>query len=184
MPRIPLVDRESAAPHVRELLDALPVPLGIFSLMAQAETCLRPLLGLGSAILSKQELDPRVRELVILQAAQLTPGRYEWVQHVPIAEAVGASQADIAAVEREDWRAACFDARTSVALRFTADTLQHAAVSDELFAEVRAHFSPREIVELVLTLGYYSMLARLTEVVELEIDEPAGMRVVDSIDSN
>lgn len=181
MPRIPLVDREAAAPHVRELLDALPVPLGIFGLMAQAETCVRPLVGLGTAILSQQELDARVRELVILQAAQLTPGRYEWVQHVPIAEAVGASKEEIAAVEREDWSAAVFDSRTSTALRFTADTLQHAKVSDALFAEVRSHFSPREIVELVLTLGYYSMLARLTEVVELEIDEPAGTRIVDEL---
>ena len=182
MSRLPLVDPKTAAPPVRKLLEALPVQLSIFRLMAQAETCFRPLVSLGSAILSRQELDPRLRELVILQAAQLTPGRYEWVQHVPIAEAAGASAAEIAAVERGDWSADVLDAGTSAALRFGADTLQHAKVSDELFAEMRSHFSPREIVELVLTLGYYSMLARLTEVAELEIEEPAGTRVVDALD--
>ncbi|MBW2268370.1 MAG: carboxymuconolactone decarboxylase family protein [Deltaproteobacteria bacterium] len=182
MSRLPLVKPETAAPPVRELFEAMPVKLSIFGLMAQAETCLQPLVDLGTAILSQQKLDPRVRELAILQAAQLTPGRYEWVQHVPIAEAVGASAAEIAAVERGDWSAAEFDAMTSAALRFGADTLQHAKVSDELFAELRSHFSPREIVELVLTLGYYSMLARLTEVTELEVDEPVGMQIVDALD--
>jgi alkylhydroperoxidase family enzyme len=182
MSRLPLVDPETAAPPVREFLEAAPVRLKIFGLMAQAETCFRPLVALGTAILSQQELPARMRELAILQAAQITPGRYEWVQHVPIAEAAGASQAEIAAVERGDWSADAFDAATSAALRFGAETLRHAEVSDELFAELRQHFSPREIVELVLTLGYYSMLARLTEVTQLEIDEPAGTRIVDALE--
>ncbi len=182
MSRLPLVDPETAAPPVRELLEALPVRLSIFRLMAHAETCFRPLVVLGTAILSRQQLDPRLRELAILQAAQLTPGRYEWVQHVPMAEAAGVSTEEIAAVERGEWSADVLDAATSAALRFGADTLQHAKVSDERFAELRSHFSPREIVELVLTLGYYSMLARLTEVTDLEIDEPGGTRIVEALD--
>jgi alkylhydroperoxidase family enzyme len=181
MTRLPLVDPEKASPAVREALDALPVRLNIFRMMAHAETSFRPLLRLGAAILSRQELAPKLRELAILQAARLTPGRYEWVQHVPIAKAVGASDAEIAAVERAEWDASCFGEAERLALRFGAETLQRAAVSDDLFAAVRRHFSPREIVELILTLGYYSMLGRLTEVTQTDLDPAAGTAVVDGL---
>jgi alkylhydroperoxidase family enzyme len=178
MARLPLVDPERAAPEVAEVLRALPAPLGIFRLMAHAPTCLRPLVALGTAILGRQQLDPKLRELAVLQAAVLTPGRYEWVQHVPIAKAVGASQAEIDAVECSDWEAACFDETTRLALRFGAHTLKDAAVPDALFEALAARLAPREIVELVLTLGYYSMLARLTEVTGLELDAPLGDRLI------
>jgi alkylhydroperoxidase family enzyme len=178
MARLPLVDPATASPAVREVLEALPAPLGIFRLMAHAESSFRPLLRLGTSILARQQLSPRLRELAILQAAKLTPGAYEWVQHVPIARAVGASDAQIAAVEKGEWDAECLAPAERVALRFGAETLEKARVSDALFEELRGHFSPREIVELVLTLGYYSMLARLTEVVELAPEAPAGTRIV------
>jgi len=181
MSRIPLVDPERAAPEVREVLENLPAPLHIFRMMAHAETSFRPLLRLGTTILSRQELDPKLRELAILQAAALTPGRYEWIQHVPIAKATGATDAQIAAVERRDWDADCLDERERLALAFGADVLLRARVSDERFAAMRERFSPREIVELILTLGYYSMLARLTEVTDTDLDEPVGTKVVDSL---
>ena len=181
MARLPLVDPERASPEVAEALRALPAPLGIFRLMAHAETCLRPLVGLGTAILGRQQLDPKLRELAVLQAAVLTPGRYEWVQHVPIARAVGVSEAEVEAVGRRDWEAECLGETARLALRFGAHALGSASVPDELFDALAARLSPREIVELLLTLGYYSMLARLTEVTGLEIDAPMGDRIVGAI---
>ena len=42
-------------------------------------------------------------------------------------------------------------------------------------------YAPREIVELILTVGYYMMIARLLETTAVDLDPPAGTRVVDSI---
>ena len=42
-------------------------------------------------------------------------------------------------------------------------------------------FTEREIVETILTIGFYQMLARLTECTDTELDEPSGTRVVDSL---
>jgi alkylhydroperoxidase family enzyme len=39
-----------------------------------------------------------------------------------------------------------------------------------LFAEVKEKFSPRQIVELILTVGYYMMVARLLETTGVEIE--------------
>jgi alkylhydroperoxidase family enzyme len=99
MARLPYVDPDEANEEVREALNRLAAPLNIFRMMAHAETCFKPVLRLGGAILGKQLLDAKLRELAILHAVHLEGGTYEWVQHVPIALALGATQAQIDALE-------------------------------------------------------------------------------------
>ncbi len=181
MARLPYVEAEGAPEKVREVLEAAPVRLNIFKMMAHAENMLRPLLRLGISILSEQKLDPKLREFAILQAAKLTPGEYEWVQHVPIAKGTGASDEQIEALERGDLGAACFDEVEQLVLRFNADVMERSQVSDDLFAAMEKRFTPREIVELLLTLGYYAMLARMTEVTKTDVDPPAGSRIIDAL---
>src|SRR5438046_7395572 len=119
MARLPYVDPASAPEQVRELLERLPVKLNIFRMMAHATTDFRPLVGLGSAILARQKLSPKLRELAILRVAALSPARYEWVQHVPIAQATGATAAQITALERGEITADAFDAADRRVLRRT-----------------------------------------------------------------
>ena len=179
MARLPYVDPEQASPKVREALDVLP-PLNIFRTVAHAETCFRPFLRLGQAILTQQKLDPVLRELAILRVARLTPAEYEWVQHVDIAKAVGATEDQVAALEAGDADADCFDASQQLVLRFTTDVVQDARTSDETYGELSELLSDQEIVELVLAIGYYMMIARVMEVTEIDIDPPAGKAVLDS----
>src|SRR5262245_8312906 len=163
MARLPYVDPETATPEVRDILARLPVKLNVFRMMAQADTAFRPLLQLGTAILTRQALSPRLRELVILLVGHRSPAPYEWTQHVPIARAVGATDAQIAAIERGTLDAECFDARERATLAAAAELLVRPRLSDEAFAELQRHFPPREIVEVIVTVGYYMMVARLLE---------------------
>ena len=48
-----------------------------------------------------------------------------------------------------------------------------------VFADMRAHFSEQEIVESIMTIGCYMMMARLTEATETDLDPAAGMAVYD-----
>src|SRR3989304_5064541 len=102
MARLPYVDPATAPEHVREMLGKLPVPLNIFRMMAHAEDDFRPLIRLGTAIPGRQKLSAKVRELVILRVGRLSQARYEWVQHVPIALATGATQEQTDALARAD----------------------------------------------------------------------------------
>jgi alkylhydroperoxidase family enzyme len=181
MARLPYVDLESAPEAVRETLARLPVRLNVFRMMANADTCFRPLLQLGTAILGRLALPARLRELLILQVGKGSPAPYEWIQHVPIARASGASDEQIAAIDRGDLDAACFDVRERAALRAGAELLRTPKLSDATFAELERHFPPREIVELLVTVGYYMMVARLLESTAVDIDGPAGTAVIDSI---
>src|SRR3954447_2049050 len=102
MARVPYVDPADVSERVREALEAVP-PLNIFRTMAHAETAFRPWLRWGGVLLGELELDPALRELAILRVAQQTPHtEYEWVQDVPIAFAVGATEAQVDAIERNE----------------------------------------------------------------------------------
>jgi alkylhydroperoxidase family enzyme len=181
MARLPYVDPASAPPEVRETLARLPVPLNVFRMMAHADTCFRPLIQLGSAILGRQALSPMLRELVILLVGQRSPAPYEWTQHVPMARATGASDAQIAAIERGALDAECFDERARAVLGAAAELLERPRLSDAAFAELERHFPPREIVELLVTVGYYMMVARLLESTAVDLDGPAGTAIATAI---
>ncbi len=181
MARLPYVDPASAAPEVRDILARLPVQLNVFRMMAHAETCFRPLLQLGTTILGRQALAPALRELVILLVGKRSPAPYEWTQHVPIARAMGASEAQIEALERGALDAGCFDERERAALRAAAELLERPRLSDAAFAALERHFPPREIVELLLTVGYYMMIARLLESTAVDLDPPAGTAITDAV---
>ena len=170
MARLPYVDPETASEPVREALERVP-PINVFRMMANAETAFRPWLAFGGALLSSLELDARLRELVILHVGTLSGAEYEWVQHVPIALAVGASEDDVAAIERGDLDASCLGAPVSAALRFTTEVVRDVRASDEALAAVREHLSPREVVELLLVIGQYMLVARVAETAGIEIDE-------------
>lgn len=184
MPRIPLVDLETAPEEVQAAFRQLPVHLNIFRMMAHASTSFRPLMRLGSSILSAQQLDPELREYAILLAARSFGGRYEWIQHVPIAQGCGATLAQVEAVEAGRLDADCFDDREKAFLAFVDDSARNVRCSDHVFDAMKKHFSDREIVETILTIGFYQMLARLTECTDTELEEAAGMRVIDSLARN
>jgi alkylhydroperoxidase family enzyme len=180
MARLPYVDPAAASPEVRETLERLPVSLNVFRMMAHAETAFRPLIQLGTAILGRQALDPRLRELLILLVGRRSPAPYEWTQHVPIAKAVGIPDEQIAALERGELDAACFDQREQATLAAGAELLERPRLSDAGFAALAAHFPPREIVELVVTVGYYMMVARILESTAVDLDPPMGTAVADA----
>jgi alkylhydroperoxidase family enzyme len=179
MAKLPYVDPATAPAHVRDVLERLPVKLNIFRMMAHAETNFRPLLRLGSSILAEQKLNARLRELAILRVAKMSPAEYEWVQHVPIAKMVGATDEEIAAIDRGEVEAKCLDADAQLVLRFTTEVVRDARPSDSTLDAAKARFSAQEIVELVLAIGFYMTMARLMETTGIDIDEAAGGKVLE-----
>jgi alkylhydroperoxidase family enzyme len=173
MARLPYVDPSQAPEPVRDALARVP-PLNIFRMMANAQSAFRPWLRWGAVLLRDLELDPLVRELAILRVARLTPhAEYEWVQHAAIARAVGASDEQVDALERDRANAGCFTADQRLVLRFTEEVVRDAKASDATFEAVRERLSPREVVELLMVIGQYMMVGRVMANTEIELDEPA-----------
>src|SRR5215207_7986508 len=129
---LPYLDRADAAPAVREALDALP-DLNLFRMVAHAQSAFAPWLTYGGAVLSSLSLDPRLRELAVLQVAKLTGSEYEWVQHETIARGVGVEDPHIEAVRSGELDAACLGTAERVVLRFTTEVVErHGASADSV----------------------------------------------------
>jgi alkylhydroperoxidase family enzyme len=105
----------------------------------------------------------------------LTPhAEYEWVQHVPIARAAGATEEQVSALERDDPEAGSFTPEQRDVLRFTTEVVRDAQASDATLEKLTASLSPREVVELLMVIGQYMMVARVMATTRMEIDKPAG----------
>jgi 4-carboxymuconolactone decarboxylase len=144
---------------------------------------LKPLMKLGGTFLGKLQLDPLLRELVILHAVNLEGGEYEWVQHVPIVLALGGTQAQIDTLRAGDDQAACFNDAEKAVLRFTREVVVNVGASEVALAAARKHLSERETVEVILVAGFYIMLARLTETLGIPNDPPVADELVHQIEA-
>jgi alkylhydroperoxidase family enzyme len=178
MARLPYTDPQTASPDVGDALDALPA-LNIFAMLAHADTAFIPYLGLGGVLLTQLELDPKLRELAILLVAAHTGAEYEWIQHAGISRTIGIDDEQIAAVQRGDLQATCLSADARVLLRFTHEVLQRPRADDDTFTALRECFPPRQIVELLLVIGSYHMLARIMTTLDIDLDPAAGSAVID-----
>jgi alkylhydroperoxidase family enzyme len=180
MSRLPLIDPEATTGDMRTSFDRMPVKLNIFRMLAHAETNFIPAMRFANSILHKQKLSHVNRELLILQVAQRQGGAYEWRQHVPIALGVGVTQKQVDGLESGKYDSEPFSAAERALLAFGREVIDNVRVPDATFAAMRAHFSEQEIVETILTVGFYMMMARLTEATETDLDPAAGMTVYEA----
>ena len=181
MSLVPYADIDKLPEDVRNALAQAPVQLNIFKMMANAETCFIPFTRLGGAILGRQKLDGKLRELAILLAVKIEGGEYEWVQHVPIAISLGATQAQVDALAARKLDASCFTRDEQTALRFTEQVVEKVKADEATVRELMKSLTAREIVELLMTIGLYMMAARITETTRTDLDPPAGTKVLDAI---
>jgi 4-carboxymuconolactone decarboxylase len=93
---------------------------------------------------------------------------------------VGVTEEQIAAIEQGIGDSPALSELERAVLKFASEVVAGPAVSDETFASVSQRLSPREIVELLLTVGNYLMLARVMTTLELEIDAAAGDAVLNA----
>jgi alkylhydroperoxidase family enzyme len=177
--RLPLIDPDTTTGDIRASFDRMPVKLNIFRMMAHAEANMIPAMRLGNSILHRQKLSAVNRELLILQVAQLEHGAYEWRQHVPIALGVGVTQPQVDALEQGRYQDDAFDQAQRALLSFGREVVENVRVAVPVFVELRKHYADQEIVEAIVAIGFYMMMARLTEATETDLDPSAGMSVYD-----
>jgi 4-carboxymuconolactone decarboxylase len=163
---------------VRSALERLP-PLAIFRVLANAQGTFVNWLRFGGDCLNGDLFDPILRELAILRVARLTPGaEYEWAQHIPILLAVGGSPAQLAALQSDEVEADALGEDGRLVVRFTTQVVLDAAPDEPTLKSMSSRFSTAEIVQLLLVIGQYMMLARVMATSGLEVDAVLGADVL------
>jgi len=152
-----------------------------FRMLAHAPAIGASTLRLVLALLTETDLEPRLRELVILRVAQRCDGRYAWVQHASIAAIVGVSDAQIAVLERGETPNALFADRERTAFAFADEVLDTCCATDDTFAAVREIFSPSEVLELLLLIGYFRMICGVMNTLHVELEPSFGVTILEMV---
>ena len=175
MARVSILSIEKTAPELREMfqkmLDNGGRVLNLYKTLAHSPRVARYFMRMGNAILYKGSVPPNLRELAILRVGNICQATYEFTQHVPIALRTGVKQEQIDALP--DWeKSGKFSEQEKVVLRYTDEMTQNIRVKDDTFASIRSFFSEEGIVELTATIGYYGMVSRILEALQVELDPP------------
>ena len=74
-----------------------------------------------------------------------------------------------------------FDDREQTLLRLAREVIEKVRADEDTVKSAMRYFSSQEIVEIILTCGFYMMLARLTETTRTDMDTPSGTAVVEEL---
>jgi alkylhydroperoxidase family enzyme len=177
MTRIPYRDAESMTDEARALTLERG-NLNVYRALANAEKTFTGWMIAGREQLTSPVISPRLRELVILRTGHLMDSRYEVAQHVGVAEQVGVSAAQIAALAPDgDLDGAAFDDTELAILRLTTDLLTTKKVSAELFERVHGALGDEATVELLMIIHRWAGLALMLNALEVDIDTAARISI-------
>jgi alkylhydroperoxidase family enzyme len=145
--------------------------LNIFRALSHSPEALRRFMKFGSYFLEDGKLDPKLRELAILRAGWLCQARYEFSQHVSFGRRVGLTDDQIRAIAEPS--AAAFAPNELAVLAFASEMTADTRVSDETFAAVRAFLDEEQVVELTMVTGFYNMVSRVLNTLQVDVDDAA-----------
>lgn len=159
MARLPYLDVEQLAPGHQDLLAR---NINLTRVLVNSPGMARSLVGLAGYIRHHSVLDPRLRELAILQVGWMTHTEYEFTHHVKIGRDVGVTDDDIRGMIAEtDGQASSLDSLTRAVLRGTREMVQDLAMTEATFAEIRTALSPEHMTDLVAIIGFYCGVVRM-----------------------
>jgi len=123
---------------------------------------------LGAYCRFESGLDPRLRELSLLIAARHFDAQYSWNAHVGKAADLGVSrQALTELAENSEPRFTRRDEQ--VTYQFSTEILRDHFVSDETFAAGLDELGEQGLVDLIGSLGNFSMLAMLLNAFQVDL---------------
>lgn len=170
VPPLPLDEAKAAA-------DEAAVPdymaeLTIFQVLLNHPQLARAVNDLLATMLWHGDLDPRLRELVIMRIAWLTACDYEWTQHWRVASRLGVTADDLVGVR--DWLGYDgFGSTERAVLAATDDVVRDGAVSAETWSACQHEFGadPAVLVELVTAIGAWRMVASILHSLQVPLED-------------
>jgi alkylhydroperoxidase family enzyme len=141
--------------------------LNLYKMLLHSPPVAEGWLAFFSAVRQSAELPGRYRELAILRIAVLNGAEYEFTAHAPFALQEGIAQTVL-----DDLRAgrvpAALDAADRAVLSYAESMTRDVHVQDDVFAQVREHFTERDVVELTATIAAYNCVSRFLEALRVD----------------
>lgn len=172
MARLPYADltRPDTSPLVEKIVAERGSVLHLYQMLLHSPEIARGWLAHLTGIRHRSSLPGRLREMVIMRVALVNGAPYEADQHGPIALKEGMSQAQLDALGQ--WQdSTLFSEQERAVLAYTDAMTRHVQVPAAVFDAVKAHFEPKQLVELTATIAAYNMVSRFLEALEIHSDD-------------
>ena len=175
MPRLPYIsrdelpqDKQHISDHIGETRggDGVPAP---FQVLLNSPDAAQAVTALGEYIRFKSPLDPAIREIAILSTARQMASQYEWAHHEPIARRVGVRDEVIESI-RSGRAPMGLPAKEGVFAQAAKEQTGEGTMTDRTFQAILHLLGPAQTVDLIVLIGYYSMLARVFDTLGVELE--------------
>lgn len=135
-------------------------PLALFRTLAVHPELFSRMRPLGAGILGHGKVAPRLREVMIDRTSARCGAVYEWGVHAAaFGAAVGLTEDQLRSTATGGPDDPVWDPEARAVMALADELSETSTVSEATFAALREHFSDEQIVELVVTCGWYHLIA-------------------------
>jgi len=168
MARVPYLQQSDLSETDRDLLAR---DINLNRALVNSPNGARAFSRLGGFIRNRSRLDPRLREMAILQVGYLTRSRYEYSHHIKIGREFGISDDDIRAIAAESAaEGSGLGELERAVLTAAREMVSGLAISDLTFSILKASLDDECLVDLVITISFYCGVVRLLATLEIEVE--------------
>ncbi|MEQ1882214.1 MAG: carboxymuconolactone decarboxylase family protein [Burkholderiales bacterium] len=169
MARVPYLNPSDLAPQNRDLLAR---NINLFRALTHNPEASRSFLGLAQYIRHRSKLDPRLREMAILQVGYSARSPYEYSHHIKIGYDFGVMDADIHGIVAEtNGKPTGFTPLEKAVLKAARELTAQPSLSDETYEQLKQGLNNEEIVDLLMVIAIYCGVVRLLGALEIDVEE-------------
>jgi len=175
MARVSYVEEnETDNPIVKESFERMREKRGkvtnIYKALAHKPNILKTIGPFVASVQLPDELDPKLKERIILRVSGINRSAYCSHAHRQISAKMGFTEEEINETKNPD--SANIDESEKAALRFAeALTVNPGNIPDEVFEDLKKYFSESQIVEITAIAALYNMINRFNEALKLDLEE-------------
>jgi len=168
MARVPYLTVDDLADADKDLLKR---GITLHRALANSPNAARAFSGLGQFIRFKSKLDPRLREMAILQVGWVARAPYEWSHHVKIGQGFGVTKDDIRAIIADtNGKPVTLGELDRLVLRAAREAAAGPGIAEATVEALKKHLDNELLVDLTVTIVFYCAVVRLLSSLAIDVE--------------
>lgn len=148
-------------------------PLHLFRTLMRHEQLASRMRPLGAGILGPNAtVPPPLREVLIHRTCALTGAEYEWGVHVTaFGRPLGLTEEQLRSTVDGSSSDDCWEARQSLVFELADQLHRTSTVTDELWHGLSELFTAEQLIELVVTAGWYHVIGYVCNAASVQLEQ-------------